>query len=474
VSAAGKATATARAGGARARPASAVSDAPASPWTATTAMAGPAPDRAACACGGTCPRCRPTALQRKARLSTPGDRHEREADAVAERVMRMASPSAASVAESDMRLQRKCSACEDETLQREPSGAARPDGAGLDVDTAEAAARQGGSPLSDDLRAFFEPRFGQDFSAVRVHADGGAADAARAVQARAYTLGSHIVFDAGEYAPHTDGGRRLLAHELTHVVQQGGAGAGVGSGGAAPGADAEVHRQPTTLMRDESCGEGDTPKSCEPFTGPPLHPDKVSEAMVGRWMGKFAAVDGDPGEGCIERPYVAAAGEKVCTIGYGIQLPNCPVVSKATGGEPTKEERFPPPPKNDEEKKTWVPGVQRLRCNCPDQKPVDCKGSEAENILRSRARAGEAHVHQVVTVNLDQAQYDALVDITLHHGSMPAELLTAINTYWCSDAGWDHIRKLYLRSMINPQGSKKPSKGFIDRRRRRVWPQRCK
>ncbi|OWQ45598.1 hypothetical protein CDL60_19470 [Roseateles noduli] len=388
--------------------------------------------------------------------------------------MRRVSPSAA----SGSRVQRQCATCEDETLRRAPSGAAgvaaqgaASDGAGLDVDAAEAAARQGGSPLPDDLRAFFEPRFGQDFSAVRVHADSGAADAARAVQARAYTLGAHIVFDAGEYAPHTDGGRRLLAHELTHVVQQGGA--GVGAGAAAPVTDAEVHRQPATIMRDDSCGEGDTPRSCVPFTGPPLHPDKVSETMVGRWMGKFAAVDGDPGEGCIERPYVAAAGEKVCTIGYGIQLPNCPVVSKATGGEPTKEERFPPPPKNDEEKKTWVPGVQRLRCNCPDQKPVDCKGAEAENILRSRARAGEAHVHKVVAVSLDQAQYDALVDITLHHGSMPAELLAAINAYWCSDAGWDHIRQLYLKSMINPQGSKTPSKGFIDRRRRRVWPQRC-
>ena len=66
-----------------------------------------------------------------------------------------------------------------------------------------------------------EPRFGHDFSRVRIHVDGAAADSARAVGAHAYTLGQHIVFGAGQYHPQTDAGRRLLAHELTHVVQQG-------------------------------------------------------------------------------------------------------------------------------------------------------------------------------------------------------------------------------------------------------------
>jgi len=65
-----------------------------------------------------------------------------------------------------------------------------------------------------------EPRFGHDFSRVRVHTDGAAANAARAVRARAYTIGQDIVFGSGEYAPATTEGQRLLAHELTHVVQQ--------------------------------------------------------------------------------------------------------------------------------------------------------------------------------------------------------------------------------------------------------------
>ena len=72
-----------------------------------------------------------------------------------------------------------------------------------------------------EARSYFEPRFGHDFSQVRVHADAEATSAARAVQARAYTFGRNIVFGDGEYAPETPAGRRLLAHELTHVVQQG-------------------------------------------------------------------------------------------------------------------------------------------------------------------------------------------------------------------------------------------------------------
>jgi hypothetical protein len=79
-----------------------------------------------------------------------------------------------------------------------------------------------GRPLDAPTRAFVEPRFGHDFSGVRVHDDSRAAESARAVNARAYTVGQHIAFDRGQYAPHTEGGMHLLAHELAHTVQQGG------------------------------------------------------------------------------------------------------------------------------------------------------------------------------------------------------------------------------------------------------------
>lgn len=85
--------------------------------------------------------------------------------------------------------------------------------------------RSSGQPLDAATRAFFEPRFGHDFSRVRVHADAKAAESARAVNALAYTVGSSAVFRDGQYALETGEGKKLLAHELAHVLQQGQAGA---------------------------------------------------------------------------------------------------------------------------------------------------------------------------------------------------------------------------------------------------------
>jgi hypothetical protein len=79
-----------------------------------------------------------------------------------------------------------------------------------------------GEPPGGETRALLETRFGHDFGRVRIHADTRAAESARAVDARAYTVGSHIVFGAGQYQPTTRPGLHLLAHEMAHVVQQGG------------------------------------------------------------------------------------------------------------------------------------------------------------------------------------------------------------------------------------------------------------
>ncbi len=80
--------------------------------------------------------------------------------------------------------------------------------------------RSAGQPLPASERAFFEPRFKHDFSQVRIHKDNQAAETARELSARAYTVGQHVVFGEGEYAPDTAAGKRLIAHELTHTVQQ--------------------------------------------------------------------------------------------------------------------------------------------------------------------------------------------------------------------------------------------------------------
>ena len=125
-------------------------------------------------------------------------------------------------------LQRACACGESEarrkkrpdTLQRLASG---PAAASVAPPIVHEVLRGTGQPLDPATRGQMEPRFGHDFGRVRVHADGPAAESARAVNAHAYTVGSDIVFAAGRYAPQTDSGRRLLAHELTHVIQQAGA-----------------------------------------------------------------------------------------------------------------------------------------------------------------------------------------------------------------------------------------------------------
>jgi len=169
--------------------------------------------------------------QAKLAVSAPDDPSEREAERVAQQVMRMgerttpvavsaAPPMARRVCDActeDVVVQRACDACEEEaasTAQRaaqgaEPNGAALPEGW-----------NSGGAPLDDATRAFMEPRFGQDFSAVRVHTDARATAAAQSLSARAFTVGSDIAFARGRYQPGTADGATLLAHELTHVVQQ--------------------------------------------------------------------------------------------------------------------------------------------------------------------------------------------------------------------------------------------------------------
>jgi Domain of unknown function (DUF4157) len=91
--------------------------------------------------------------------------------------------------------------------------------------------RAEGAPLDDETRAVMERHLGHDFGDVRVHAGGRAVEAARSIRARAYTVGNHVVFGEGAYAPGTSVGRRLLAHELAHVAQQT-RGGGVATGSA--------------------------------------------------------------------------------------------------------------------------------------------------------------------------------------------------------------------------------------------------
>jgi len=116
-------------------------------------------------------------------------------------------------------LQRKSATRSGESSESQGKTRPAPAGRGLASST-HRVLNSPGESLDSQTRDFFEPRFHHDFSRVRVHTDGEAAASARAISASAYTVSQHMVFDSGKYQPHTRQGRELMAHELTHTIQQ--------------------------------------------------------------------------------------------------------------------------------------------------------------------------------------------------------------------------------------------------------------
>jgi hypothetical protein len=171
-----------------------------------------------CACGGSaglggqCDECQTKnllGLQTKLAVGEPGDVYEQEADRIADQVL--ATPAHPAVSGTAPRIQR---------FSGQSNG--QMDAAPTSVDQALTTP---GSPLEPTLRQDMEQRFGHNFSRVRVHTGAAAEQSARDVNAHAYTVGTEIVFGAYKFAPENQEGRGLLAHELTHVVQQEGASA---------------------------------------------------------------------------------------------------------------------------------------------------------------------------------------------------------------------------------------------------------
>jgi len=122
-----------------------------------------------------------------------------------------------------LNIQRKCAHCEEEkeeTLQRkELSGQTTT--AQNSLDSYVGSLNTSGQPLTKETRNFYEPRLGYDFGKVKIHNDTSAAQSAQSINALAYTHGNNIVFNTGKYAPQSHAGKRLLGHELVHVMQQG-------------------------------------------------------------------------------------------------------------------------------------------------------------------------------------------------------------------------------------------------------------
>lgn len=183
-------------------------------------------------------------IQAKLEVTTPGDMYEQEADRVSEQMMRLPEPH--SQHDSSHRGGRP--ACQNTQSIQNPEGIhARQirtsDSRQVAVPSSvHDVINAPGRPLDQATRGFMEPRFGHDFSGVRVHTDARAAESARAMKAMAYTVGRSIAFGAGRYSPETAAGRSLLGHELTHVLQQ--------SGGDSP----RLQRQETRMEEPVATG----------------------------------------------------------------------------------------------------------------------------------------------------------------------------------------------------------------------------
>ena len=190
-------------------------------------------------------------IQTKLSVSAPGDSHEQEADRVADEVVSRSAANSASSSNSvspgtsqpektldnPQSLQTKISRVSDESIAKmddadeslpdssasetESSATESENGVSAEVEQQIESLKGNGTQLPEDVRTEMESQFSQDFSSVCIHNDAAADALCKQLSARAFTVGSDIFFASGEYAPNTQEGKRLLAHELTHVVQQG-------------------------------------------------------------------------------------------------------------------------------------------------------------------------------------------------------------------------------------------------------------
>jgi hypothetical protein len=167
---------------------------------------------------------RSTGVQAKLTIGKPNDKYEQEADRVADQVMGMSDADVAQrievgVVQSKIQREAENEEEEEEMIQAKEVPGQLPT-VSPTLESRINNLKSAGQPLDTATRSYFEPRFGHDFSHVRVHRDSASIDIAKSINARAFTLGNHVVMGEGEYNPLPQSGQRLMAHELAHVVQQ--------------------------------------------------------------------------------------------------------------------------------------------------------------------------------------------------------------------------------------------------------------
>jgi hypothetical protein len=232
------------------------------------------------------------AIQAKLKIGQPEDMYEQEADRVAEQIMRMSEGSLArkesesgcpecfEEVNSPM-IQRQIEEEEEEELVQTKSAPGSTSQVNADIESRIQSMSGGGQPLSESTRAFFEPRFGVDFSQVRVHQDAESGDISASLGARAFTLGKDIRMGRGE----STSDKRLMAHELTHVVQQGYRTSVVQKQQTAPACPATCHATAAGAAADVDAHV--VPANCFVW--------QVGTAQCPRGCGRWQAM---PGTGC--------------------------------------------------------------------------------------------------------------------------------------------------------------------------------
>jgi GH24 family phage-related lysozyme (muramidase) len=215
-------------------------------------------------------------------------------------------------------------------------------------------------------------------------------------------------------------------------------------------------------------------------SNPKPKPAHVSDKVIDRAMGKYAK-QGDSGESCKEEPYVASPGEDVCTIGYGHQIRDipCPVLDSKgddEGDDEYKKKYAPNKPPSPRRIKIASPYFRARKpfpdfyCGCAGKKHFDCKGEQAKDQLKKDLKPHEDFVRANVPYELDQDQFDALVDLSISGSwGKAGKLLEAMKLYWCSDNGKNYIRSIFLTTGLTSPDSRDPLPGLIARRKILAW-----
>jgi len=425
-------------------------------------------------------------LQPKLAVSQPGDAAEREAERVADEVLAPRSTGGESRAETD---------AETPELRRS-AGSGGDRSVSGDRERQVRSALSGGQSLPQSTQSFFEDRFGRDFSDVRVHTGSQADQAAQSIDAEAFTLGSDIAFAQGAYQPETRGGKQLLAHELTHVVQQGGASASrtrvsralPGPGGR-PGAanrDAaleDAEQADAVGTGADLAGAGSQDESVSADVEAALSTASNLETVLGTGIdvaslfgAEFGAATTATGYSALGTMGAMAAIAGPVMFGVGAMLSWADALSAdeqvtavASGAYTTmhiaRGEEVPPPPPTEEydfseNSAAWNDAAEKVRDKF--RQMAQNGGEDARNLVNAMTalNRGQAHIklNQIYQKSVDEQLTASFFGLPA--GSRKAEAARSIFLFWPIDLGVKMRDVEETNRQIYPEGhAKHPGSG---------------